>query len=353
VIIVVPAGGSACAGGLDLSLLGREFPTVALEVRGSDPGQPAGGGALVNSRIDSRDWWAPDRLHSLDAAVEPARGAGHPVGPSTLCLRLVARCAEDALPLALQVLTRYQHLLDRRNRRSSRAVFDQVLVRHRHLHELSNPIIRADHRHALDTWQWALRLDPEASTAVQLAALFHDVERAILDPEVRSEPAGVHLQASRDAHARASARLTRLWLASLDLDREVLRVAERLIEQHERPADSPEQAVLNQADALSFLSRGHESYGLLGLADRVARALERLGPAAAAQLEQLRCAPAVEEQLARQLGARRAPPRCRRPEAGQPGAGRACEARLPERGVENAAPEGVSSPAATPTPALA
>lgn len=65
----------------------------------------------------------------------------------------------------------------------------RLLRRHRSLHPADKPLVRADYRHALDVWQWVLRLDPEAGGAVQIAALFHDVERIFTEAESRSEQA--------------------------------------------------------------------------------------------------------------------------------------------------------------------
>ena len=210
---------------------------------------------------------------------------------------VVAENPEEGARLGLQLLTRYQHRIARRNTASGAPEFDQVLRRHRHLHDLSQLFVRADYVHALDTWQWVLRLEPEASLPLQIAALFHDVERPIVEPASRSEPVGPSYQALKDAHARAGARLTRLWLSNLDLDPRSLRAAELLIEAHERPATTREQGILNQADALSFISRGTEFYPASLLSWRLRRATGRLEREGLERLPLIRCAPEVSRVL--------------------------------------------------------
>jgi hypothetical protein len=77
------------------------------------------------------------------------------------------------------VLNRCQRVIGRRNQHSQGPMFDRILRRHREMHDLSTQRLRADYNHALDTWQWTLRLKPSAWSGVQIAALFHDVGRVM------------------------------------------------------------------------------------------------------------------------------------------------------------------------------
>jgi len=125
---------------------------------------------------------------------------------------------------AFEVLNRCQRWISRRNRDSESEIFDRVLRRHREMHDISRPLVRADYNHARDVWQWTLRLDPHASLAVQIAALFHDIEnarRALLEIGV---------------HADTLNRVTDLAAVQ------------------ERKSCDPEIALVNDADALSFFS---------------------------------------------------------------------------------------------------
>ncbi len=74
-----------------------------------------------------------------------------------------------------------------RNERSSDERFAEILRRHRQLHDLDKPLVKADFDHALDVWQWTLRLRPQSSLPLQVAALFHDIERLVSEADVRIE----------------------------------------------------------------------------------------------------------------------------------------------------------------------
>lgn len=180
------------------------------------------------------DWFELDRAVGEGKVVLVLSGRGS----------ALARTTRD-------VLVHYQRLLPRRNR-ASRG-FDEILRRHLAAHDLDKPLVRADYDHALDVWQWVLRLSPEASQAVQIAALFQDVERLWSEPDVRLEQHAPDYQAFKEAHARGGAESTRTMLAGA-VDPVVLDRAATLIANHERPDADPERIVLNDADALSFFS---------------------------------------------------------------------------------------------------
>ena len=63
-----------------------------------------------------------------------------------------------------------------------------------------------DPRHAENTLAWLLRLAPEADEALQIAALGHDIERAIESRKVR-RPDFPDYDAFKAAHAENSARI--------------------------------------------------------------------------------------------------------------------------------------------------
>jgi len=168
----------------------------------------------------------------------------------------------------LQLLTRCQRWLDRRNQSSRQPWFAQVLGVHWSLHDRRRPLVRADHNHALDTWQWLLRLEPSASAAAQVAALFHDVERPDGEAEhpAEQEPLDPRVARERDrddseperGRAEGRARRLRDVLAGC---REVEEVAERaaqLVAATDGAGDvdaaGGDLALLEDADALSFLS---------------------------------------------------------------------------------------------------
>ena len=166
-----------------------------------------------------------------------------------------------------------------RNERSSDERFAEILRRHRRLHDLDKPLVKADFDHALDVWQWVLRLRPEASLALQVAALFHDIERLVSEADVRLEQHAADYQQFKDAHARAGAVMMREALADLLPAADIARAAQ-LVAEHERPGADEELATLNDADALSFFSLNssgfYDYYGPDHTRRKVAYTLGRL-----------------------------------------------------------------------------
>lgn len=227
--------------------------------------------------------WDPGRLDGTVGDLAWTR-------PVWLRVRLPAdageRAPERAADLLARVLTRVQRFVDRRNDVSSNPWFERILRRHRALHDRRLPLVRADHDHAIDAWRWALRLRPDASLALQVAALFHDVERLKTEAHERREHRAADYDAFKQAHARAGALLTRRALTSAGTDPGTIAQVEALVAEHERPgdgaADPEERALLSDADALSFFSLNASGfldyYGPAHTRTKIAYTLRRLRP---------------------------------------------------------------------------
>ncbi|HVG63856.1 MAG TPA: DUF4202 family protein [Hyalangium sp.] len=271
------------------ALLAAEFPTVAV--------QPLGLG--VSSQVlclNVEEWFRPGfDPFSWDPHVFSAAEA------ERLALHLVGAEGETLASAALEILTRYQGLIGRRNAASSARVFDHILVRHRALHDLDKPLVRADYHHALDTWQWVLRLEPEADLAVQVAALFHDVERLLSEADARVEHKAANYQIFKDAHAALGAELSCALLEELSVDETTCEQVRWLVTRHERPGEDGALALLNDADALSFFSLNSSGFIRYFSPEhsrrKVAYTLARLRPEHRPWLERVRMAPAVREML--------------------------------------------------------
>jgi Domain of unknown function (DUF4202) len=107
--------------------------------------------------------------------------------------------------------------------------------------------------HLLRTEHWLLELEPDASEALRLAAVLHDIERAFPDTEAGWD-------SSRDAgspeynrwHQDRCARIAGDWLADHGAPAELVDEVRALVRVHEeggwREAD-----LLHAADSLSFL----------------------------------------------------------------------------------------------------
>ncbi|MDY7232634.1 DUF4202 family protein [Hyalangium rubrum] len=281
------------------TLLSTEFPTVAVLPPASDEGAEV-------VRLDVEEWRSPDfDPLTWDPRVFSAEGA--PV----LALHLEgARGAELAMA-ALEILTRYQALVGRRNRASSTPLFERILKKHRELHDMRKPLVRSDYLHALDAWQWVLRLEPGAELSVQVAALFHDVERLLSEPDFRVEHHATDYQAFKDAHAERGAELTRALLSEMAVDAATRERVRWLVTRHERPGEDEGLALLNDADALSFFSLNASGFARYFTPEhtrrKVAYTLARLRPQHHARLEWMRLAPEVRLLLDDQLQELRSP----------------------------------------------
>ncbi len=258
--------------------LGRLFPSAPL-----GPEE-----AVPYVTIDTRRWCDPGaELLTFDRLVHDAER----IGPFGLRVR-----GPDLLRAGGEVLLRYQRLFPDRNTLSRSEAFEAVLTRHRQAHDLRLPLVRADHDHTVDTWQWALRLDPEASLAVQIAALCHDLERLDSEAERRVEHLADDYDRFKAAHADAGARKVRSLLADVVPEATIARVA-TLVRRHEQRGEDPEAALLTDADALSFFSLNSPGYlrwfGSGPTAKKVAWTWRRLGPRARMRVAALRLEPAV------------------------------------------------------------
>jgi hypothetical protein len=273
------------------SALQREFPHLPWVAPAVPPPD-----AVV---VDEREWRDPtiDLYHwdTIVLGLQSQRG--------WLLVRPEVT-AEPATETLLEVLTRYQRLAPRVNAHSHDEVFLCALSLHRTLHDLDKPLVRADYEHALDVWQWVLRLEPGASRALQLAALFHDIERLSSEPDERVEQHAPDYQSFKNAHAEVGARLAALTASAAGIaPLDCLRVQE-LIQYHEH---APEQAtdaeavLLGDADALSFFSlnsRGFSDYySPEHTRKKVAYSLRRMSSRALDYLGRMKLSPAIQQHV--------------------------------------------------------
>lgn len=287
--------------------LAAEFPRLVFGGEGgNDWGEWTRG--LPGLSLSVEEWESPFfNFYEWDAQVDAL--AESQDGP--FLLALFGRDEERSRALG-GILTRCQRVMDRRNEASRGALFDRVLAAHRQAHDLAKPLVRADYDHALDTWQWGLRLAPRAGLAAQLAALCHDVERLDSEADARSEHRAADYQAFKDEHAARGADRADALLGEAGVDAETRRRTARLIAAHERPpgaADAADEegeaiALLNDADALSFFSLNSVGYldyfGPEPTRRKVAYTLGRLRPAARHYLTGMRLPSLVAAELAQE-----------------------------------------------------
>jgi hypothetical protein len=260
---------------LDSSTIEREFPTVTVQRASSaEPGD------LV---IDDFAWRGAFDFSRFDELVEQ----GCPV-------RAISVRGFDAAGVATEVIARYQRLVARRNEASNAPIFDAVLDAHAALFDAS---LNHDQQHALDTWQWMLRLQPNVGLAPQVAALFHDVDRLQTDANERLEHRA-HRALDEVQEDRGRGRVLAL-LQSVGLGESNTALVRALISGEAK--GTPEGALLDDADALSFLSlmspRYADHFGLAQTRRKVTFTLGRLGELAREKVATFRLRPDVDRLL--------------------------------------------------------
>ena len=105
--------------------------------------------------------------------------------------------------------------------------------------------------HSKNTLQWLLRLKPGADEGLQIAALGHDIERAIEERKVKRQDF-VDYDAFKQAHARNSAGILRdLMLENGFSDSKFVDDVYTLVCRHEVGGD-PRSNILKDADSLSY-----------------------------------------------------------------------------------------------------
>lgn len=104
--------------------------------------------------------------------------------------------------------------------------------------------------HLLKSLEWLDRLAPDASEAVRLATLTHDMERAFGGPDAIAIK--MNDRAYEEAHSNRSARIVGAWLRANGAADDAVDAVERLIRVHEW-GGSPDANLVQAADSLSFL----------------------------------------------------------------------------------------------------
>ncbi len=107
-----------------------------------------------------------------------------------------------------------------------------------------------DPGHADNTLEWLLRLEPDAGEALQLAALAHDIDRAIEEIKVKRADFNDY-DAFKAAHARHGAALLRPILIACDVAHDIVDEACRLVVVHEVGGDA-DSDLLKDADSISY-----------------------------------------------------------------------------------------------------
>ena len=115
---------------------------------------------------------------------------------------------------------------------------------------ITGSCVPEDSRHAENTLEWLLRLDPDADNALQIASLAHDIDRASEEIKVKRADFDDY-DAFKAAHARNGAEILRPILTACDVKPGIVEEVCRLVTCHEVGGD-PRSDLLKDADSISF-----------------------------------------------------------------------------------------------------
>lgn len=115
---------------------------------------------------------------------------------------------------------------------------------------IAGSCVPEDPRHADNTLEWLLRLQADSGVALQLAALAHDIDRAIEEIKVKRADFNDY-DAFKAAHARHGAELLRPILSACGVARDIVDEACRLVTVHEVGGDA-DADLLKDADSISY-----------------------------------------------------------------------------------------------------
>jgi len=115
---------------------------------------------------------------------------------------------------------------------------------------ISRSKVPEDPVHAQNTLEWLLNLKPGADEPLLIAALGHDIERAMEDKKVRRDQYD-DFDDFKAAHAENSARILKKIMEGFEMEKDLIEEVFRLVCHHETGGD-PRSDLIRDADALSF-----------------------------------------------------------------------------------------------------
>ena len=148
-----------------------------------------------------------------------------------------------------------------------------------------------DPRHSSNTLEWLVRLDPDADAALQLAALGHDIDRAVAVRKVQRTDFDDY-DDFKAAHARNGAAILREIMRECGFaDDALTQEVHRLVCAHEVGGD-PRSELLKDADSISYFDVNLPLYHIRNSRTETLRrclwGYQRLSPRARSIVAQLR-----------------------------------------------------------------
>ncbi len=115
---------------------------------------------------------------------------------------------------------------------------------------IEKSFVTEDPIHAENVLEWVLKLKSDADEALQIAALAHDIDRAVEKQKILRSDFDDY-DAFKAAHAKNSARILREILNGCHVEQTIIDEACRLVERHETGGDLCSD-LLKDADSISY-----------------------------------------------------------------------------------------------------
>lgn len=115
---------------------------------------------------------------------------------------------------------------------------------------IEKSLVSEDPFHAKNTLEWLLKLKPDADEALKIAALGHDIERAIEERKVKRKDYRTYNEFKK-AHALNSAKILKEIMKGCNVRKELVEDIFFLVSHHETGVDRRVD-VLRDADSISF-----------------------------------------------------------------------------------------------------
>ena len=122
---------------------------------------------------------------------------------------------------------------------------------------ISNSPIPEDFSHAENTLKWLLKIYPEADISLKIAAIGHDIERAV--PEKIKRENYKNYDEFKKVHAQRSAVILKKFLLNFNLSNSIIEKVFNIVKNHEHGGDFYSD-ILKDADSLSFLENNIKYY---------------------------------------------------------------------------------------------
>jgi hypothetical protein len=152
--------------------------------------------------------------------------------------------------------------------------------------------------HAINTLDWVFKIKPNASLALQIAALAHDIERGV-PPRYKSEDFNDHNEYKK-AHSDRGAKILEEILQRHNMNQTIIKEATDIVKLHE-VGGTEDAYVLMDADSVSFFDNTLEFYfkykGLEGTLKQIDYKFKRCSPRAQKYIGELNSYKSFKQKL--------------------------------------------------------